>query len=141
MSTEPEVESSAYGSFAGDAEELALLTSDHPQELHAEKLKVGIESVGPNVVALRRMADIQALTRSRDVRQFGSTMGLLEGESGETIGLSGRHVAIPLELDGAEHTKWRKILDPVFAPKKVAVLETRVRERANELIDTFVGRG
>src|SRR5262249_6140020 len=80
-------------------------------------------------------------TRSHDVRQFGSTMGLLEGDDGDTIGLSGRHVAIPLELDGAVHTKWRKILDPVFTPKKVAVLESRVRERANELIDAFVDRG
>ncbi len=57
------------------------------------------------------------------------------------IGLGGRHVAIPLELDGAEHTKWRKILDPVFTPKKMALLEPRVRERADELIDAFIDRG
>ena len=132
---------SSYGSFAGEAEELAALTSDHPQSLHTEKLKLGIEEMAPGMVALRRMGDIQALNRSHDVRQFGSNMGLLEGESGEAIGLSGRHVAIPLELDGAEHTKWRKILDPVFTPKKMALLEPRVRERASELIDGFVDRG
>ena len=72
------------------------------------------------MVALRKMGDIQALNRSRDVRQFGTNMGLLEGEEGEADRPGGRHVAIPLELDGAEHTKWRKILDPVFTPKKMA---------------------
>ena len=124
MADEP-VETS-YGSFAGEAEEFAALTSDHPQGLHTEKLKLGIEEMAPGMVALRKMGDIQALNRSHDVRQFGSNMGLLEGEEGERIGLSGRHVAIPLELDGAEHTKWRKILDPVFTPKKMALLEPRV---------------
>ncbi len=132
---------SSYGSFAGEADELAALTSDHPQNLHTEKLKLGIEEMAPGMVALRKMGDIQALNRSRDVRQFGTNMGLLEGEGGEAIGLSGRHVAIPLELDGAEHTKWRKILDPVFTPKKMALLEPRVRERASELIDAFIDRG
>jgi cytochrome P450 len=125
-----------------DGAELGALTSDHPQELHAEKLALGIEELLPGTVALRKMSDIQALTRSHDVRQFGATTeGFLESDEGETVGLSGRHVAIPLELDGAQHTKWRKILDPVFTPKKTAVLEPRVRERANELIDAFVDRG
>jgi cytochrome P450 len=131
----------SYGSFAGEGEEFAALTGDHPQDLHTEKLKLGIEELAPGMVVLRKMGDIQALTRSHDVRQFGSTMGFLEGDEGEIIGLSGRHVAIPLELDGADHTKWRKILDPVFTPKKMAVLEPRVRERAEELIDSFIDRG
>ena len=113
-----------YGSFGGDDEEFALLTSDHPQDLHTEMLKLGIEEIAPGMVALRKMGDIQALNRSHDVRQFGTNMGLLEGEEGETVGLSGRHVAIPLELDGAEHTKWRKILDPVFTPQEDGAART-----------------
>jgi cytochrome P450 len=56
------------------------------------------------------------------------------------IGLGGHHVAIPLELDGPVHTKWRKILDPVFAPKRVAGLEPAIRARATELIDGFIDR-
>ena len=90
------------------------------------------------------MGDIQTLTRSHAVRQFGGgAMAdvLTSGGDGADLGLGGHHVAIPLELNGAEHTKWRKILDPVFAPKKMATLEPRIRERANELIDGFVDRG
>ncbi len=104
----------------------------------------GIEEMMPGLVALRKMGDIQALTRSHAVRQFGGgdMAGVLtSGGEGQSLGLGGHHVAIPLELNGTEHTKWRKILDPVFAPKKVAVLEDRIRARANELIDEFVDQG
>jgi cytochrome P450 len=50
---------------------------------------------------------------------------------------------IPMELDGEEHTRYRKLLDPVLAPKKVAAVEPAVRKLANELIDRFIddGRG
>ena len=48
-----------------------LLMSDHPQELHSEKLLEGIEELAPGLVVLRKMGDIQALTRSHAVRQFG----------------------------------------------------------------------
>jgi cytochrome P450 len=124
------------------AEDMAVLTGEHPQELHARKLQDGIETLAPGMVMLRRMGDIQAITRSHAVRQFGGgAMADSEAGSGDGFGLGGHHVAIPLELNGAEHTKWRKILDPVFAPKKVAVLEDRIRERANELIDAFIDRG
>ncbi len=127
--------------IADDAE---LLTGDHPQELHQQKLALGIEELGPEVVVLRRMADIQALTRSHAVRQFGigPMAGVLtSGGEGASLGLGGHFVAIPLELNGAEQTKWRKILDPVFAPRRLAALEPRIRERANELIDQFIDRG
>ncbi|HKE72739.1 MAG TPA: cytochrome P450, partial [Acidimicrobiales bacterium] len=126
----------------GLQDEAAALTSDHPQPFHNAKLASGIEDVMPGLVTLRKMADIQALTRSRAVRQFGTgAMADLLSSAGDGLGLGGHHVAIPLELDGADHTKWRKILDPVFAPKKIAALESRVRDRANELIDRFIERG
>ena len=126
------------------ADDATLLMSDHPQELHERKLLEGIEELAPGLIALRKMGDIQALTRSHAVRQFGGgAMAdvLTSGGEGAGLGLGGHHVAIPLELNGAEHTKWRKLLDPVFAPKKLAALEPRIRARANELIDAFVDRG
>ena len=126
------------------ADDATLLMSDHPQELHERKLLEGIEELGPGLIALRKMGDIQALTRSHAVRQFGGgAMAdvLTSGGDGAGLGLGGHHVAIPLELNGAEHTKWRKLLDPVFAPKKLAALEPRIRARANELIDGFIERG
>jgi cytochrome P450 len=120
-----------------------ILMSEHPQALHNSKLADGIEELMPGLVVLRRMDDIQALTRSRVVRQFGTGgfAGLTSGGEGSNLGLGGHHVAIPLELDGPEHTKWRKLLDPVFAPKKIAALEGRVRQKANELTDRFIDKG
>jgi cytochrome P450 len=121
-----------------------VLTSQDPQALHNANLALGIEETGPGLVTLRKMADIQTLTKSHAVRQFGGgamAQIINSGGEGTQLGLGGHHVAIPLELNGAEHTKWRKILDPVFAPRKLAVLEPRIRERANELIDAFIDRG
>lgn len=124
-----------YTTAAAD-DDVARMMSENPQALHYEKLALGIEEMMPGMVTLRKMGDITALTRSRSVRQFGAT-----DEAADGTGLGGRHVAIPLELNGAEHTMWRKILDPVFAPKRIAALEDRVRERASELIDNFIDRG
>jgi cytochrome P450 len=129
------------GSLGADA---PILMSEHPQPLHSAKLKEGIEELFPGLVVLRRMGDIQGLTRSHAVRQFGTDAleGILtSGGEGANLGLGGHHVAIPLELDGPEHTKWRKLLDPLFAPRKIAALEARVRTRANELTDRFVDKG
>ncbi len=135
-----EAPTSPYEAFMTDPEaEAALLASENPQPVHNQKAALGIDEVAPGFVVLRKMADIQALTRSRDVLQFGGQgQGGMAGGGG--LGLGGHHVAIPLELDGAEHTKWRKILDPVFAPKKMAPLEPRIRERSAALIDRFIDR-
>ena len=35
---------------------------------------------------------------------------------------------IPLQIDPPEHKNYRKLLDPLFAPKQVALLEDRTRE-------------
>ena len=48
---------------------------------------------------------------------------------------------LPLEIDGAEHKKWRRLLDPMFTPKQVARLEGSVRELAADLIDKFAATG
>ncbi len=137
--------SATYGAdLSSIADDGAVLMSDHPQTLHYTKLAAGIEELQPGLIVLRKMKDIQALTRSHAVRQFGGgPMAdlLSSGGEGDRLGLGGHHVAIPLELNGAEHTKWRKLLDPVFAPRRLAALEPRIRERANELTDRFIDRG
>jgi cytochrome P450 len=47
---------------------------------------------------------------------------------------------IPLQVDPPEHGKFRKILDPLFAPKRMKSLETSVAVLVNELIDGFIDR-
>jgi cytochrome P450 len=48
---------------------------------------------------------------------------------------------IPLQIDPPHHRNYRKLLDPIFAPKQVARLEGRTRELVRDLIGAVVGRG
>jgi cytochrome P450 len=48
---------------------------------------------------------------------------------------------IPVELDGAEHRQYRKLLEPVFAPREMQALEPRIRKLANSLIDDWIEAG
>jgi cytochrome P450 len=48
---------------------------------------------------------------------------------------------IPLSVDPPDHSKYRKILDPLFAPKRMDAIEDDVSERVNRFIDEFVDRG
>ena len=47
---------------------------------------------------------------------------------------------IPLQVDPPEHGKFRKILDPLFAPKRMKALETSIAALVNQLIDGFIDR-
>jgi cytochrome P450 len=48
---------------------------------------------------------------------------------------------IPLGVDPPDHVKYRRLLDPLFAPRQVARLEGDVRSLVNELIDDFIADG
>lgn len=47
---------------------------------------------------------------------------------------------IPLQIDPPEHKKYRKVLDPLFAPRKMSELEQPVSQLVNRLIDGFQDR-
>lgn len=47
---------------------------------------------------------------------------------------------IPLQVDPPEHAKFRKILDPLFAPKQMKLLEPSIAALVNQLIDGFISR-
>ena len=48
---------------------------------------------------------------------------------------------IPLNVDPPQHSKYRKILDPLFAPKQMDAQEADITERVNRFIDAFIERG
>jgi cytochrome P450 len=48
---------------------------------------------------------------------------------------------IPLQIDPPQHVKYRRILDPLFAPKKMALLEDEVVALVDELMNDFAPRG
>jgi cytochrome P450 len=48
---------------------------------------------------------------------------------------------IPLQIDPPHHRNFRKLLDPIFAPKQVALLEESTRELVRGLIKPLVDQG
>jgi cytochrome P450 len=48
---------------------------------------------------------------------------------------------VPTELTGDKHAAFRRVLNPVFAPAKMAALDNQVRERARQYISAFKARG
>jgi cytochrome P450 len=48
---------------------------------------------------------------------------------------------IPLNVDPPAHAGYRKLLDPLFAPRRMDEQEADITRRVNALIDGFIGRG
>jgi cytochrome P450 len=48
---------------------------------------------------------------------------------------------IPLNVDPPGHAKYRKLLDPLFAPRRMEEQEEDITRRVNGFIDTFIDRG
>ncbi|MCY4257077.1 MAG: cytochrome P450 [bacterium] len=48
---------------------------------------------------------------------------------------------IPYQYDPPEHSKFRKLTDPLFSPKRVAEIEGQTREFVCDLIDEVVDKG
>jgi cytochrome P450 len=53
--------------------------------------------------------------------------------------LKTRRPLIPLQTDPPRHREYRKILNPLFAPKRMLQLEEPITQLVNELIDALVG--
>jgi cytochrome P450 len=53
----------------------------------------------------------------------------------------GQKKQIPIELDGAIHAQYRRLLDPLFSPAKVKGMEDQVRAVAVDIINGFIGGG
>jgi cytochrome P450 len=48
---------------------------------------------------------------------------------------------IPLQIDPPQHRNYRKLLDPIFAPRQVALLEERTRSLVRDLIAPVLEEG
>ncbi|SPM37375.1 Cytochrome P450, partial [Mycobacterium rhizamassiliense] len=48
---------------------------------------------------------------------------------------------IPLGVDPPDHGRYRRLLDPMFSPRRMEAQEADIAERANRFIDAFADRG
>lgn len=101
-----------------------------PQTVYFDKVANLRAERADGIVNLYRHADIVKVNRHPAVLGTGGRGGTFGGG-----------LLIPLEIDGEDHRKWRRLLDPMFAPKKIAHLEDSVRALAGELIDSFSSAG
>ncbi len=103
----------------------------NPQPFYREARAAGAVvggSFGPQVV--RRGAVEYALTHPEE---FSSGMDAVD--LGQSVPL------IPLQVDPPDHRKYRRLLDPIFAPRRMNLLEPEITRLVNELIDGFVDKG
>lgn len=85
-------------------------------------------------ITLFRFADCAEVNRRPEVLGFGGALG-------DEHLLGSERKLIPEEVDGPEHKKYRRLLDPMFAPRRMELLEESVTSLTNELIDQFIARG
>jgi cytochrome P450 len=79
------------------------------------------------------------LTRAEDIRAALQNPGLFssKGVSGFSRLLGERWDMIPLELDPPDHTRFRGLLNPLFAPNKIAKMQEGIRESCISLIEAL----
>jgi cytochrome P450 len=111
---------------------IAYERSARPREYYERLRASGPIDNGENpeeLLVLRRGDVEHALRAWQDFSSdFGGVMG-----SEEPI--------IPLNVDPPLHARYRKLLDPYFAPRKMATLQPAVQAHTNALIDAFIDRG
>ena len=93
----------------------------------------------------------RALLEAAPVHRLADNMLLVGGraEAGATLRDAGTFSAagivnlgnvrplIPLSIDPPAHTRYRKILDVLFAPKRMNAMEEDITDRVNRFIDAF----
>jgi cytochrome P450 len=89
---------------------------------------------------LERPVDGVALTFRRDLTDYVLRHHELFS-SAVNLPIGNVRPLIPLNVDPPQHSRYRRILDPLFAPRRMDELEDDVRARANRFIDAFADRG
>jgi cytochrome P450 len=124
--------SEANGLPAMGWDEVDQETAANPQQFHPMMRDLGVVSAPEmDMTLITRHEDVMTALRSPDV--FSSSMSAID--------IGNIRPLIPLQIDPPDHVKFRRLLDPLFAPREVGKLEAAVRSLVNDLIDTFADTG
>ena len=80
------------------------------------------------------------ISRHEDVMAALRTPEVFSSDS-SAVQIGNTRPLVPLQVDPPHHSKHRKALDPLFAPKQMVKYEPRVRELIRELIDEVADQG
>ncbi len=131
--TGAEAEGAGYGSSPLMAMDGNMAANPQPTfKMLRDEMPVLSVPIGSNPgVLVARKEEIDFTLRHTEI--FSSNM--------DAVDLKNKRPMIPLQIDPPEHKKFRKLLDPIFAPRKMAAMDQEVSDLVNHLIDGFVERG
>ena len=92
-------------------------------------------------VARAVVTESPALSRYEDVMWALRHPEIFSSEMDLQMALGTERPMIPQQIDPPAQTRYRKILDPLFSRKRMAVIEPDVRSQARALIDKFADLG
>ena len=108
-----------------------LLRQEDPVHWHPEPNDTGFWAV-------TRHADVVAV--SRDSETFSSELGCTFIDTQTDEALAQMRLSI-LNMDGAKHNRYRRLVSKGFTPRVVAQLEEQIVERAEAIVDQVCERG
>jgi cytochrome P450 len=91
--------------------------------------------------AVRRFRDGHPLMVSPTAVDHYLHEPVLVSSNPDAVFLGSETGLIPLQIDPPDHVRYRRLLDPLFTPPKMARLEAEVAALVNRHIDSFIGRG
>jgi cytochrome P450 len=107
------------------------------RELRAQGPVADVGDAG--LVAVLGYEDARGVLADRRFRanftDFLASFGIVSGPFYEWMAVS------PLNRDGAEHQRWRTLMNRTFTPRSVERLRPFLRQTAHGLIDSFASRG
>lgn len=108
-----------------------LAAADDPRALARTLREQPVHTIADLFHLVTRRADVEEALRKSQAYSW-SAVGM---------NLGNIRPLIPLQIDPPMHVKYRRILDPLFAPKKMALLEDEIVGLVKELVDGFIDRG
>lgn len=108
-----------------------LAASDDPRALSKSLREQPVHKIGDLFYLVTRRSDVEDALRRSNTFSWGAV----------GMNLGNVRPLIPLQIDPPQHVKYRRILDPLFAPKKMALLEDEVVALVKELVDGFAQDG
>ena len=109
----------------------AMVDLSNPQPAYVKLMEAGgFFEVGPGMALSQNRENTQFVLRHHEL--FSSDV---------EMSLGNVRPLIPLNVDPPNHSKYRKLLDPMFAPRKMEAQEEHITNRANDFIDAFIEKG
>ncbi len=132
----------------GDEDGAAIALTDdpelnrHPQTGYQMLRDSGPVVSLPGVIPSRADADTQVHV----VGRHEDALTVLRNPEVFSSGIDAVHIGqvrplIPLQVDPPDHAKYRRLLDPLFAPRQIALLEARTRTLVSNLVEAVADHG